>query len=61
MVDVILSLPEILLKKRNGEELLEDELKYFVDCICKKEIDRSQVSDGCQVFDGIMSVSLKDH
>ena len=55
MVDVILSLPEILLKKRNGEELLEDELKYFVDCICKKEIDRSQVSDGCQVFDGIMS------
>lgn len=44
MVDVILSLPEILLKKRSGEELLNEELNYFIECVCKNEIDRSQVS-----------------
>ena len=41
----ILSVPEILSKKRSGEELLDGELEYFIDCVCKQEIDRSQVSD----------------
>ena len=40
----ILSVPEILSKKRSGEELLDGELEYFVDCVCKHDIDRSQVS-----------------
>jgi thymidine phosphorylase len=42
MID--LSIPEILSKKRNGEELKDEELDYFIDCVCKEKIDRSQVS-----------------
>ena len=41
---VILSVPEILSKKRNGDELQDGELEYFVECVCNEEIDRSQVT-----------------
>ena len=44
---VILSVPEILSKKRSGEELQDGELEYFIECVCKQQIDRSQVSDTC--------------
>ena len=41
---VILSVPEILSKKRNGDELQDGELEYFIECVCNEEIDRSQVT-----------------
>ena len=42
---VILSVPEVLSKKRQGGELMDDEIEYFVECVCSKDIDRSQVRD----------------
>ena len=40
---VILSVPEILLKKKDGGELSDEELQFFIDCVCNNSVDRSQV------------------
>lgn len=40
---VILSVPEILARKRSGAELQNEEIEYFIECVCKRDIDRSQV------------------
>ncbi|KAL5261166.1 hypothetical protein ACHWQZ_G007017 [Mnemiopsis leidyi] len=47
---MILSIPEILSKKRNGEELLEEELEYFIDCVCNDKIDKSQIGAMLMAF-----------
>lgn len=47
---VILSVPEILSKKRNGDELQDGELEYFVECVCNEEIDRSQIGAMLMAF-----------
>ena len=40
---VVLSVPEILARKRGGTELQDEEIEFFIDCVCKRDIDRSQV------------------
>ena len=40
---VILSVPSILSKKKDGEELSDEELQFFIDCVCNHNVDRSQV------------------
>ena len=39
----ILSIPEILLKKKSGLELNDAEIQYFVACVGNKTIDASQI------------------
>jgi len=47
---VILSVPEVLSKKRQGGELMDDEIEYFVECVCSKDIDRSQIGAMLMAF-----------